>query len=85
MAITIRNITDEQIEMAKNISGKGTASAGVVACVDIAARSLERCIAQDAKIAELREDLAQRERVMSRLAASCDEALTIIRQKELLQ
>jgi hypothetical protein len=85
MAITIRNITDEQIQMAKDLSGKGTASAGVVACIDIAARSVERTIVQDAQIRELKEEVAHLNRIMERLASAADEALCIVRQKELLR
>ena len=85
MAITIRNITDEQIETAKNISGKGTASGAVVSCIEIAARSLERSIVQDVQIRELKEEVAHLNRIMERLASAADEALCVVRQKELLR
>jgi hypothetical protein len=84
MAITIRQITDDQVEMAKAISGKGTASAAVVACIEVAGRRIERCIAQDAEIAALREELAHSRGVINRLASAADEVFTIVRQKDLL-
>ena len=83
MALTIRNITPEQIETAKNLTGKGTASGSVVACVDMANRLFTKNLAQ--KIRELEEKLAHANRVFERLASSADEALCIVRQKELLQ
>jgi len=85
MAITIRNITDEQIELAKLESGKGTASAAVVACVDKCAergRRIEQLMSEKEK---LREQLAHSDRVMSLLSSSADEALSIVRQRDLLQ
>lgn len=85
MAITIRYITDEQIETAKGISGKCTASGAVVSCIDIASRSLERTIVQDAQIRELKEEIAHLNRIMERLADAADEALCIVRQKELFR
>jgi hypothetical protein len=85
MALTIRQITDDQIEMAKAITGKGTASGAVVGCIDIAQRRIERCIAQDAEILALREQLAHSRRVLDRLASAADETLTIVRQKDLLE
>ncbi len=85
MALTIRNITPEQIEIAKNLTGKGTASGSVVACVDMANRLFTKNLAQKQKIRELEEKLAHANRVFERLASSADEALCIVRQKELLQ
>jgi hypothetical protein len=85
MAITIRNITDEQIELAKVESGKVTASAAVVACVDKCAkrgRQIEHLMSENEK---LREQLAVSDRLMACLSSSADEALCIVRQRRLLQ
>ena len=85
MAITIRNITDEQIELAKLESGKGTASAAVVACVDKCAKRGRQIEHLMSEIEKLREKLAHSDRVMARLSSSADEALCIVRQRDLLQ
>jgi len=85
MALTIRNITDEQIEQAKQETGKGTGSAALVELIELSA-SRRRVIDSQAKeIRELREKLAHANRVMERLASAADDALCIVRQKELLQ
>ena len=84
MALTIRNITPEQIETAKALSGNGTASSGIVACVDLAASQFDRLRSQEREIEKLREKLAHANRVFERLASSADEALCIVRQRELL-
>jgi hypothetical protein len=84
MALTIRQITDDQIEMAKAITGKGTASGAVVACIDVATRHIERNILHDQEIRALREQLAQARGVIGRLASAADETLTIARQNDLL-
>lgn len=84
MALTIRNITQEQIDLAKEISGKGTASGAVVACVEIAQRRIDRCNAQEQEIRDLKDRINHLERIQAKLANAADEALTIIRQRELL-
>jgi hypothetical protein len=85
MTITIRKITDEQIELAKVESGKCTASAAVVACVDKCAKRGHQIEHLMSEIEKLREKLAHSDRVMARLSSSADEALCIVRQRDLLQ
>ena len=84
MALTIRQISEEQKETAKQLTGKGAASAAVTACVDLAASQKGTIERQSETIAELRERVAMLERSQRRLAEAADEALWIIRQRELL-
>lgn len=84
MAITIRKITDEQIETAKRLTDKGTAAASVVACIAVADKSTRLVESQSETIQELRDRVRHLEMIQGRLANVCDEALTIVRQRELL-
>lgn len=84
MALTIRQVTDEEIQQAKELTGKGAASAAIVACVTLAGDYKRRYESQLKENQELRDRLRHLDQVQSRLAACCDEALTIIRQRELL-
>lgn len=84
MALTIRKITDQQIESAKFLTGKGTASAAVVECVDLAFKLYNQDQSQKQEIARLKERVALLERVQAKLANAADEALCIVRQRELL-
>lgn len=84
MALTIRQISDEQKEIAKELTGKGAASAAVVACVDLAAQQARRIEIQNQELAKARDRIRQLEGVQDRLAQAADEALCIIRQRELL-
>lgn len=83
MALTIRNITDQQIESAK-FTEKGTASAAIVGCVDLAYQYYNRDQQQKQEIERLRERVQLLERVQEKLAHAADEALCIVRQRELL-
>jgi len=85
MAITIRNITEKQIQLAKDISGKGTAASGVVACVDIAFSQVETIAKLRDQVKALEQKCNHSDAVMSRLASAADEALCIVRQRNLLQ
>lgn len=84
MALTIRNITDQQIESAKFLTEKGTASAAIVGCVDLAYQYYNRDQQQKQEIERLRERVQLLERVQEKLAHAADEALCIVRQRELL-
>lgn len=84
MALTVRKITDQQIESAKFLTGKGTASAAVVACIDLAYQYHNRDQAQKEEIKRLKERVELLERVQAKLANAADEALCIVRQRELL-
>lgn len=85
MAITIRNITDEQIELAKSESGYGTASRALVECVELAASRRRLMDDLYKRNDELKERIRHLESIQARLANAADEALTIIRQRELLR
>lgn len=82
MALTIRNITDETIEQAKTLTGKGTASAALVECVELARTLSIRADYQADEIRQLRERLRHLDQVQTKLASACDEALTIVRQRD---
>lgn len=84
MALTIRKITDQQIESAKFLTDKGTASAAVVACIDLAYQYHNRDKSQQEEIRRLKERVQLLERVQEKLASAADEALCIVRQRELL-
>lgn len=84
MALTIRKISDQQIESAKFLTDKGTASAAVVACIDLAYQYHNRDQAQRDEIKRLKERVQLLERVQEKLAHAADEALCIVRQRELL-
>lgn len=84
MALTIRNITDEQIEQAKTETGYGTASRALVECVELAAARRRLLDAEYEKTRKLTERIHHLEAIQARLANAADEALTIIRQRELL-
>ncbi len=84
MALTIRKISDQQIESAKFLTDKGTASAAVVACIDLAYKYHNLVQSQKNEIERLCERVQRLERVQERLASAADEALTIVRQRELL-
>lgn len=83
MAITIRNITNEQIETAKALSGKRTASSGVVACVDLAASQAEMIAKLRSQVNDLEEKCKQSDGVIRSLGEAADQALTVIRQRRL--
>lgn len=84
MALTIRNITEEQKQQAMAETGCGTASASLVYLIDLAA-SRRRVIDQLYKENdELKKRVQHLERVQERLASAADEALCIVRQRELL-
>jgi len=84
MALTIRKISDQQIESAKFLTDKGTASAAVVACIDLAYHYHNRDQGQKEEIRRLKERVELLERVQGKLATAADEVLCIIRQRELL-
>lgn len=84
MALTIRKISDQQIESAKFLTDKGTASAAVVACIDLAYHYHNRVQSQNEEIRKLKERVQLLERVQEKLASAADEALCIVRQRELL-
>lgn len=84
MALTIRQITDEQIEAAKSETGKGTGSAALVDLIDLAVSRRQLVSALMAENDVLRERLKYSQSVVSRLAASADEVLAIVRQGDLL-
>lgn len=85
MALTIRNISEEQKEKAKALTGKGAASAAVTSCVDLAVEYKDRWEKEQRENARLRDELRHMQDVMSRLSSAADEALCIIRQRELLR
>lgn len=84
MALTIRKISDQQIESAKFLTDKGTASAAVVACIDLAYQYHNRDQSQRDEIKRLKERVQLLERVQEKLAQAADDALCIVRQRELL-
>lgn len=84
MAITIRNITEKQIQSAKDISGRGTASAAVTDCIDIAYHQTEMIAKLLDQVQALEQKCHHSDAVMSRLASAADEALCIVRQRNLL-
>lgn len=85
MALTIRQITEEQKETAKALTGKGAASAAVTACVGLAADYKSRYERGLQENQRLLDEVRHLESVLSRLGSAADEALCIIRQKELLR
>lgn len=80
MALTVRTITDEQIEMAKQMTGKGAASSALVACVELLADRTARVASLEKRVYELSEQLRVKDQTLHRAAHSASELLTVVQQ-----
>lgn len=83
MALTIRNISDDQIEMAKAITGLATGSGSVVACVELAVSQSKMIAELESQVSRLQAKCNRSDRILESLSGSADEILTMIRQGEL--
>lgn len=59
MALTIRNISEQQIELAKELTGQGTASSALVACVELAAEKHKKVVEYSEYVGELHRELGK--------------------------
>lgn len=83
--ITIRHATDEEIERAKSLTGKKTASQGFVACADelAALRTKHKQLVQEATLME--SELRQARAVIQQTASSAKELLSFLDKEETIK